>query len=69
MGAFAAPIVDAATSARVMEAIVLPTLRAIKAMGAPYKGVLTGLMLTAARLHPWNTTSVSASRMPGACCA
>jgi phosphoribosylamine-glycine ligase len=45
----AAPIVDAATSARVMETIVLPTLRAMKAMGAPYKGVLfAGLMLTAA---------------------
>jgi phosphoribosylamine--glycine ligase len=50
MGAYSpAPIVDAATSARVMETIVLPTLRAMKAMGAPYKGVLfAGLMLTAA---------------------
>src|SRR4029077_15943466 len=37
MGAYSpAPIVDAATSARVMETIVLPTLRAMKAMGAPY---------------------------------
>ena len=50
MGAYSpAPIVDAVMSARVMDAIVLPTLRAMKAMGAPYKGVLyAGLMLTAA---------------------
>jgi phosphoribosylamine--glycine ligase len=35
-------------SARVMDEIVLPTLRAMKAMGAPYKGVLfAGLMITA----------------------
>ena len=31
-----------------MDEIVLPTLRAMKAMGAPYKGVLyAGLMITA----------------------
>jgi phosphoribosylamine---glycine ligase len=50
MGAYSpAPIVDAATSARVMDEIVLPTLHAMKAMGAPYKGVLfAGLMMTAA---------------------
>jgi phosphoribosylamine--glycine ligase len=49
MGAYSpAPIVDAAMSARVMDEIVLPTLRATKAMGAPYKGVLfAGLMITA----------------------
>jgi phosphoribosylamine--glycine ligase len=49
MGAYSpAPIVDAAMSARVMDEIVLPTLRAMKAMGAPYKGVLfAGLMITA----------------------
>ena len=49
MGAYSpAPIVDAATSARVMDEIVLPTLRAMQALGAPYKGVLyAGLMLTA----------------------
>jgi phosphoribosylamine---glycine ligase len=42
-----APNVDAAMSARVMEEIVLPTLRAMKAIGAPYKGVLyTELMIT-----------------------
>jgi phosphoribosylamine---glycine ligase len=36
-------------SARVMNEIVLPTLRAMRVMGAPYKGVLyAGLMLTAA---------------------
>ena len=34
-------------SRRVMDEIVLPTLRAMKAMGAPYKGVLyAGLMMT-----------------------
>jgi phosphoribosylamine--glycine ligase len=50
MGAYSpAPIVDAAMSAWVMEEIVLPTLAAMKAMDAPYKGVLfAGLMLTSA---------------------
>ncbi len=50
MGAYSpAPIIDAAMSARVMDTIVLPTLRAMKAMGAPFKGVLyAGLMITAA---------------------
>ena len=49
MGAYSpAPIVDATMSDRVMAEIVLPTLRAMKAMGAPYKGVLyAGLMITA----------------------
>jgi phosphoribosylamine---glycine ligase len=49
MGAYSpAPIVDAAMSSRVMAEIVMPTLRAMKAMGAPYKGVLyAGLMITA----------------------
>jgi phosphoribosylamine--glycine ligase len=49
MGAYSpAPIVDTAMSARVMAEIVLPTLRAMKAMGDPYKGVLyAGLMITA----------------------
>jgi len=49
MGAYSpAPIVDAAMSDRVMGEIVLPTLRAMKAMGAPYKGVLyAGLMIDA----------------------
>ena len=49
MGAYSpAPVVDAAMSARVMDEIVLPTLAAMRAMGAPYKGVLfAGLMLTA----------------------
>jgi phosphoribosylamine---glycine ligase len=50
MGAYSpAPIIDDAMSARVMDEIIDPTLRAMKAMGAPYKGVLyAGLMLTAA---------------------
>jgi phosphoribosylamine--glycine ligase len=50
MGAYSpAPIIDAAMSARVMAEIVQPTLEAMKAMGAPYKGVLyAGLMITAA---------------------
>ena len=43
-----APIIDAAMSGRVMAEIVQPTLRAMKGMGAPYKGVLyVGLMITA----------------------
>ena len=48
MGAYSpAPNIDAAMSARVMREIVQPTLRAMKAMGAPYKGVLyAGLMIT-----------------------
>jgi phosphoribosylamine--glycine ligase len=49
MGAYSpAPIIDAAMSARVMAEIIQPTLRAMKEMGAPYKGVLyAGLMITA----------------------
>jgi phosphoribosylamine---glycine ligase len=49
MGAYSpAPIIDAAMSPRVMAEIIQPTLRAMKAMGAPYKGVLyAGLMITA----------------------
>ena len=49
MGAYSpALIIDAAMSARVMAEIVQPTLRAMKGMGAPYKGVLyAGLMITA----------------------
>ena len=49
MGAYSpAPIVDASVTDRVMAEIVRPTLRAMKAMGAPYKGTLfAGLMITA----------------------
>jgi phosphoribosylamine---glycine ligase len=49
MGAYSpAPNIDDAISARVMAEIIEPTLRAMKAMGAPYKGVLyAGLMMTA----------------------
>jgi len=49
MGAYSpAPNIDDAMSARVMAEIIAPTLRAMKAMGAPYKGVLyAGLMITA----------------------
>ena len=48
MGAYSpAPNVDDAMSARVMDEIIEPTMRAMKAMGAPYKGVLyAGLMIT-----------------------
>jgi phosphoribosylamine---glycine ligase len=48
MGAYSpAPNIDAAMAARVMAEIVAPTLRAMKAMGSPYKGVLyAGLMIT-----------------------
>jgi len=49
MGAYSpAPMMTPELSQRVMDEIVTPTLRAMKAMGAPYKGVLyAGLMLTA----------------------
>ena len=48
MGAYSpAPNIDAAMSARVMTEIIAPTMRAMRAMGAPYKGVLyAGLMIT-----------------------
>ncbi|MFZ0526443.1 MAG: phosphoribosylamine--glycine ligase, partial [Xanthobacteraceae bacterium] len=48
MGAYSpAPNIDAAVSARIMAEIIAPTLRAMKALGAPYKGVLyAGLMIT-----------------------
>jgi phosphoribosylamine---glycine ligase len=48
MGAYSpAPNIDAVMSARVMTEIIDPTLRAMKATGAPYKGVLyAGLMMT-----------------------
>jgi len=48
MGAYSpAPNIDAAISARVMTEIIEPTLRAMRALGAPYKGVLyAGLMVT-----------------------
>jgi len=49
MGAYSpAPNIDAAISGRIMNEIIAPTMRAMKAMGAPYKGVLyAGLMITA----------------------
>src|SRR5580700_11092093 len=49
MGAYSpAPNIDDAMSARVMAEIITPTLQAMNAMGAPYKGVLyAGLMITA----------------------
>ncbi|HKA79442.1 MAG TPA: phosphoribosylamine--glycine ligase [Xanthobacteraceae bacterium] len=49
MGAYSpAPVMTAEMSARAMDEIVLPTVRAMKAMGSPYKGVLyAGLMITA----------------------
>jgi len=48
MGAYSpAPNIDDAMSGRVMAEIITPTLRAMQAMGAPYKGVLyAGLMIT-----------------------
>ena len=47
MGAYSpAPNIDAAMSARVMDEIIAPTMAAMRAMGAPYKGVLyAGLMI------------------------
>ena len=48
MGAYSpAPNIDAAMSGRIMNDIITPTMRAMKAMGTPYKGVLyAGLMIT-----------------------
>ena len=48
MGAYSpAPNIDAAMSARIMTEIIEPTMRAMRAVGAPYKGVLyAGLMIT-----------------------
>jgi phosphoribosylamine--glycine ligase len=48
MGAYSpAPVMTAELTQRTMEEIVLPTVRAMKSMGAPYKGVLyAGLMIT-----------------------
>ncbi len=48
MGAYSpAPVMTAEMNARVMDEIIQPTVRAMKAMGAPYKGVLfAGLMIT-----------------------
>jgi phosphoribosylamine---glycine ligase len=49
MGAYSpAPVMTAAHSRRAMDEIVLPTVRVMKSMGTPYKGVLyAGLMITA----------------------
>ena len=48
MGAYSpAPVMTAEMNARVMDEIIQPTVRAMKAMGAPFKGVLfAGLMIT-----------------------
>src|ERR1700723_3741172 len=50
MGAYSpAPNIDDAMSARVMAEIITPTLRAMDAMGAPYKGVLRGGLMILAK--------------------
>ncbi len=48
MGAYSpAPVMTAQMQQRTMDEIILPTLRAMSAMGAPFKGVLfAGLMIT-----------------------
>ncbi len=48
MGAYSpAPVMTEAMCARVMDEMIYPTLRAMKAMGSPYKGVLfAGVMVT-----------------------
>src|SRR6202012_2146055 len=48
MGAYSpAPVMTQGISARVMDEMIMPTLRAMKAMGAPYRGVLfAGVMVT-----------------------
>jgi phosphoribosylamine--glycine ligase len=50
MGAYSpAPVMTPGLERRALDEIVLPTVRALKAMGTPYKGVLyAGLMITAA---------------------
>jgi phosphoribosylamine---glycine ligase len=50
MGAYSpAPVMTPELEQRALDDIVLPTVRALKAMGSPYKGVLyAGLMVTAA---------------------
>ncbi|MGZ3409085.1 MAG: phosphoribosylamine--glycine ligase [Xanthobacteraceae bacterium] len=49
MGAYSpAPVMTPEISARALSEIVVPTIRAMKAMGCPYQGVLfAGLMITA----------------------
>ncbi|HKS62217.1 MAG TPA: phosphoribosylamine--glycine ligase [Xanthobacteraceae bacterium] len=49
MGAYSpAPVMTAEITRRAMDEIVLPTVRAMREMGAPFKGVLfAGLMITA----------------------
>ena len=49
MGAYSpAPVMTEATCARVLDEMIYPTLRALSAMGSPYKGVLyAGIMITA----------------------
>ncbi|MPZ59404.1 MAG: phosphoribosylamine--glycine ligase [Rhizobiales bacterium] len=49
MGAYSpAPVMTEAMNGRVMDEIIMPTMRAMAAMGVPYKGVLyAGLMLAA----------------------
>src|SRR6186997_1813536 len=49
MGAYSpAPVMTPEITRRTMDEIILPTVRAMKALGAPYKGVLfAGLMITA----------------------
>src|SRR3954464_11454353 len=48
MGAYSpAPVMTPEVTARTMNEIVVPTMRAMKSMGAPFKGVLfAGLMIT-----------------------
>ncbi len=48
MGAYSpAPVMTAEMNQRIMDEIIQPTVRALHAMGAPYKGVLfAGLMIT-----------------------
>jgi len=48
MGAYSpAPVIDAAMTERIMDEIILPTIRGMASEGRPYKGVLfAGLMIT-----------------------
>ena len=69
MGAISpAPVMTPELERRALEEIVLPTLAAMKAMGAPYKGVLyAGLMITARRAEAHRIQrALRRSRVPGA---
>ena len=69
MGAYSpAPVMTEAMCARVMDEMIKPTLRALKEMGCPYKGVIfAGIMVTEGRPKAGRIQcAVRRSGMPGA---